>query len=296
MISIALATYNGEKYLRQQIESLYRQTIPFNKLVICDDCSCDNTVSIIEEYASKDNRILFIRNDVNIGFRNNFQKAVGLCDGDYILLCDQDDIWLPNHIETLLDNIKGNCLICGGSELMSENGFHNGTMLSCVLNYRKNIFVPNDSIAKFILFYQNPFQGAAMMITSEFARKAFPIPEDIHYHDVWLATLACLYNSFCFVDNPVILYRQHEYNASGVKSNKSKVRTFLGHVLKKKLSNGRYEIIDSIKRNFVSDLPKSSLQLIHLAYEYHIRSRSIFGKLRNILFELLNWRTIYGTK
>ena len=92
MISIAMATYNGELFIREQLDSILTQTLSDWELIVCDDGSTDNTLSILQEYANNDSRIKIYQNETNLGFKRNFEKAIGLCSGEYIALCDQDDI------------------------------------------------------------------------------------------------------------------------------------------------------------------------------------------------------------
>ena len=97
-ISIAMTTFNGERYLREQLDSLYFQTLLPDEIVVVDDCSVDNTKEILEEYHKKKGLIYYI-NESNVGVNKNFEKAISLCSGDYIALCDQDDVWFKNKIE-----------------------------------------------------------------------------------------------------------------------------------------------------------------------------------------------------
>ena len=101
MISVAMATYNGEKFIREQLDSILAQTITDWELIVCDDVSTDSTIAILEEYANKDGRIQIHKNKVNLGFKRNFEKAISLCSGDYIALCDQDDIWKHDKVEKM---------------------------------------------------------------------------------------------------------------------------------------------------------------------------------------------------
>ena len=91
-ISVVLTTYNGEKFLKEQLDSLYNQTMLPDEIVVVDDCSNDKTVEILEKYKNTKGLRYYV-NDVNIGVNKNFEKAIKLCQGDYIALCDQDDIW-----------------------------------------------------------------------------------------------------------------------------------------------------------------------------------------------------------
>ena len=111
LISVALCTYNGEKFLREQIDSILAQTYKNLEIVIVDDCSTDKTTNIINAYAEKDKRIKLFQNASNLGFNKNFERALGLTSGEYIAISDQDDIWLPQKLQSLLDNIKNNWLI-----------------------------------------------------------------------------------------------------------------------------------------------------------------------------------------
>lgn len=104
-ISIAIATYNGEKYLSKLLDSLLVQTVLPDEIIVSDDCSKDNTVQILEDY-SKKLPIRILSNEINLGVNKNFEKAVGMCSGDYILICDQDDVWFPNNIEEKIRILK----------------------------------------------------------------------------------------------------------------------------------------------------------------------------------------------
>ena len=121
MISIAMATYNGELFIREQLDSILTQTLSDWELIVCDDGSTDNTLSILQEYANNDSRIKIYQNETNLGFKRNFEKAIGLCSGECIALCDQDDIWYPNHLEILLNLIGNNSLSIGNSDIVDTN-------------------------------------------------------------------------------------------------------------------------------------------------------------------------------
>jgi glycosyltransferase involved in cell wall biosynthesis len=100
MISVAMCTYNGSKHIKEQLESIIYQTRKPDEIIICDDCSSDNTVEIAQNLLSVSTiKSTIIRNEINLGFRKNFEKAIGLCHGDIVFLSDQDDVWLPEKIE-----------------------------------------------------------------------------------------------------------------------------------------------------------------------------------------------------
>ena len=163
MVSIAMATYNGAKYLREQLDSICAQTINDYELIVCDDCSTDDTYAILKEYALKDARIRVYKNEVNLGFKKNFEKAISLCKGEYIALSDQDDIWYNNHLEILLNNIGDNILACADEELVDYSGHYLGMTVGKQLRLTR---IPSASIAfaKTYFCYRSAFMGACMLM------------------------------------------------------------------------------------------------------------------------------------
>src|SRR5574344_1640995 len=120
LISIAMCSYNGERFIKEQIDSIIAQTYKNFELIIVDDGSKDNTIEIIKYYQSKDSRIKLFQNEKNLGFVKNFEKAITLCSGDFIALADQDDVWKKNKIEVFLNNIDKNMLIYSDAILMYQ--------------------------------------------------------------------------------------------------------------------------------------------------------------------------------
>ena len=211
MISIAMATYNGAKFIREQLDSILAQTITDWELIVCDDVSTDSTIAILEEYAKKDGRIQIHKNKVNLGFKRNFEKAISLCSGDYIALCDQDDIWYPKHLEILLNQIGDYSLSIGNSDIVDANNvFLNKTMSDTDHIH----FIPKDykKLLYREFFYANPFQGASMLLKRDFAQRCIPIPEEVKYHDAWISTCACMEYGLVYTYESITRYRQHGKN------------------------------------------------------------------------------------
>ena len=102
LVSVVMCTYNGEKFLQRQLESLFEQTYTNIEIIIADDASTDNTQQILKENASKDKRIRLLFHQKNIGYNKNFEHALQLVHGMYISICDQDDIWHPNKIKRMM--------------------------------------------------------------------------------------------------------------------------------------------------------------------------------------------------
>lgn len=214
-ISIALATYNGSLFLREQLESILSQSWEYFELIICDDCSTDNTLEILNEYAQKDDRIKIFQNDVNIGFKKNFEKILNLCTGEFIAFCDQDDIWSENHLEVLLNEIGNNDCIGANSLIIDENGVSQNKTL---LEYWPIHRMPQNKQELFQHeLYSNVIQGTACLIRSSLLKKALPIPDNVRYHDYWLALNAGINNGCKYISTIVLNYRRHGNNASAYK-------------------------------------------------------------------------------
>ena len=190
MISIALATYNGAKFLRKQLESILNQSVTDFEVVVCDDCSTDKTPQILQEYASRDSRFKVYQNAKNLGFKKNFEHILTLCKGEFIAFCDQDDIWEPNHLEILYKNIGENDCIGANSLIIDEKGVSQNKTL---LEYWPIHVMPKNEKELFQHeLYSNVIQGTASLIRASLIKQALPIPEDIKYHDYWFALVAGL--------------------------------------------------------------------------------------------------------
>lgn len=291
-ISVVLATYNGDNYIVEQLESLLKQTLPFKELIVCDDNSSDNTKEILAKYASQDSRIKVFCNSQNIGFKANFEKALRLSTGNYVALCDQDDVWHVNHLEVLCKNIGDKMLICGNSDLIDRKGVLLNRRLSQVKNFKKN---PEDcnSIFRFVLYYQNPFQGASMLLRRDFLDIALPIPQSVKYHDVWFVHLACIMHTFRYLYEPITLYRMHGNNASGNHSERSALITLFGHLFKRNLVSNRREIIESLIVKQIGN-EECIWQLLNEAKRYYLCDRTLLNRIFNFFFELKKYNSIYG--
>ena len=107
--SVALTVYNGEKFLKNQLQSLVHQTILPDELVVCDDRSTNDSVSVLEKFAGKAPfPVRILVNDTNLGYSQNFNRALSSVSGDYVFPCDQDDVWFPTKIEEMLEVLRGN--------------------------------------------------------------------------------------------------------------------------------------------------------------------------------------------
>ncbi len=265
MLSIAMTTYNGANYISQQLESIARQTIHDYELVICDDCSKDNTVEIIKSFQQNDSRIKLFCNEHNLGFKKNFEKVIQLCQNDYIALCDQDDVWTENHLESLLSNIGDNYVIAGNNELVDKSlQSLNLTFFDSHL-FSINKYPANKDVLRKILLSGNCFQGASMMLKKDIIEHYLPLPEKINYHDSWLAALACCLNKFTVTETVITKYRQHESQVtSGDKINSGFAQGrvfFCEELLHHEPSASSDTVINKIK-DYFSNLTTTKKRLI----------------------------------
>ena len=288
-----MASYNGEKYLCEQIDSILSQTIHHFELVVCDDCSTDLTWKILNDYAKKDNRIRIFRNVNNIGFKENFTKAISLTKGDYIALCDQDDIWMPDHLEQLLNHLGNKMVACGDSLLVDSNN----RSLNMTLSYQESLdFVPENDLKKaYSIFYlRSPFQGAGMLIKRAFFDVALPIPQEVLFHDVWFSELSCFYGGMNYFEKPISRYRQHSRNVTGGRiQRRPKLGTWLRKILRGKyLKDRSYAAIQILGR--VNDLTGNQRLFLEEIIRHGKRKKTFIGRTLNALFELIHYKFIYS--
>ncbi|MBR2092232.1 MAG: glycosyltransferase [Fibrobacter sp.] len=210
--SIALATYNGTKFLREQLDSILSQSATDFEVIACDDCSTDKTLQILQEYASRDSRFKVYQNAKNLGFKKNFERILSLCKGEFIAFCDQDDIWEPDHLDVLYKNIGENDYIGANSLIIDEKDVSQNKTL---LEYWPIHVMPQNEKELFQHeLYSNVIQGTASLIRASLIKHALPIPEDIKYHDYWFALVAGLNEKCKYIGDVVLKYRRHSNNAS----------------------------------------------------------------------------------
>ncbi len=205
LVSIAMTTYNGEKYLREQLDSIFNQTYANIEIIVCDDKSSDETVRILQEYAEKF-RLQYYVNEKNLGYVKNFEKAISLCQGDYIALADQDDVWLSDKIELLLKNINNNLLIHSDCSLIDENS-------NLLAREWKGKILSHNNFNDFL--YSNVVTGCTVMFSKKLLNDILPFPDGLVYHDWYLAILAAKANKICYIPNKLIKYRQHPNQDTG---------------------------------------------------------------------------------
>lgn len=220
LVSIVLPSYNGERFLEKQLDSIFAQSCQDFELIVTDDVSTDNTVAILQRYVQREN-FHYSVNRQNLGFIQNFCQALKRARGQYIAPCDQDDIWLPHKLETLLANAGENLLIYSNSKLVDEQERPLGKSLRESLKVN---FISGNNHRAF--YYANCVAAHTMLFRRELLEYIDSLPESV-YHDHWLAFMASRLGSIRAVDEELVLYRRH---ASSVTTTVKKKR-FSGNLL-----------------------------------------------------------------
>lgn len=212
--SIALCTYNGEKYLHEQLDSILNQTLPVDEIVICDDNSTDGTHQIIQQYCSKfPNIIKFHINEVNLKSVKNFEKAISLCRNEIIFLSDQDDIWhlekVKQFIKHFEDNPKIDVIASNGFCIDEDSKIHEKHSLWDVPQFLEERGVAFNYY-KIICYVSNIATGASMAFRKSICDEIlpFPIMNNFH-HDEWIAILSSRREAFVMLPEKYFYYRIH---------------------------------------------------------------------------------------
>lgn len=295
LISIALATYNGSKYLREQLDSILPQSMENFEVVVCDDCSTDDTLQILQEYASKDSRFKIFSNNSNLGFKKNFEHILSLCKGEFIAFCDQDDIWTPNHLEILYNNIGNNDCIGANSLIIDENGLSQNKTL---LEYWPIHIMPKNGKELFQHeLYSNVIQGTASLIRASLIKQALPIPDNIKYHDYWFALVAGLNEKCKYIGDVVLKYRRHSNNASDYQ--KFTIWNAIKDLYRfSRDRKGFYQDCVNLLNNLARQdkLPSDKQKLISDALEFYTNLSENKNRLSALRFYIKNYNVITFSK
>ena len=222
MVSVALCTYNGEEYITTQIKSILEQSTPVDEIVISDDGSTDNTIAILEELKQNSStNIIIHRNTTNLGVCANFEQAITLCNGDIIFLSDQDDIWNPDKVKTIVswfDTHPQKSAVFTDATLITEDGkeFSNKSLWDCI-GFNKKMRRYFDNGLSLESFFINKATGATMAIRKEL-RFSFAqyCNNDNVLHDYCIALKALDNDGLGYIDKPLIQYRLHGSQQAGI--------------------------------------------------------------------------------
>jgi len=207
MISIVIATYNGAKFIVNQLESILNQTFGDFEIIVVDDASTDNTVELITKYFSSNNftNYQLIKNNKNLGVTCSFERGALNSNGDYISFCDQDDVWMSKKLELL--NIK---IENGSYDLV----YSQSLILKAETRTKKLYPRQNFSSDFYIRLQHNNARGATMLVRKEFLMKLIPFSR-FDLYDKWIYVNSLIFGKVGFVKKPLDYYRTHSTNVVG---------------------------------------------------------------------------------
>ena len=232
--SVALCTFNGEKYLPQQLASIFQQEQAVDEVIVCDDGSSDETLSILESYQRDFPQAMKIfRNERNLGARRNFEKCFSLCTGDVIFFADQDDVWHTEKVQKTLAVFANDeaCLaIATDACLIGEDGedLHKGfweSFLFCAAN-SGTLF--KEGLHEFVIKHHNVVAGAMLAVKKEAKPYLLPFrfPNNI-WHDEWITIVLSCMGRMKLLDEKLVLYRSHSGQQMGVGSQSADLQSWV---------------------------------------------------------------------
>lgn len=224
VVTIVMTTYNGEKYVGEQIDSILSSTYKDIMLQVYDDVSTDSTMDILKKYADTYPDIIHVyQNKTNLGVTRNFLNAISRTTSDYIMLCDQDDVWMPNKIPDTLSRVRhmeaqigqnipiavftDAVITDGDMKILQDSFFRSGKLNPCKTD------LPH-------LLMENKLIGCTVMINSPLRKiiQSYSLPRQARFHDWWIALIAVSFGRIGFIAEPTMYYRQHGKNVVGNQS------------------------------------------------------------------------------
>lgn len=234
-ISVAMAVYNGEQYLPNQLDSILVQLEPNDELVISYDVSKDRTWEVLNEYQAKDIRVKVYCNQ-HPGIAGNFDNALRHCGGDYIFVSDQDDEWKPNKREIVV-----RAFVETRADMVIHNGIHTNAELVPITEPFFSIYRIGDGKIRNII--KSRVSGCCMAFTRQMCKKILPIPMNMDGYDRWIGTIGEFTGKISYINDVLLLHRLHGENATPTSprsfATKIAIRINLLHHLCKRLKRER---------------------------------------------------------
>lgn len=292
-VSIVMATYNGEKYLREQIDSILENTYTDWKLEICDDGSKDQSIVIAKEYeANFPDKIQVHVNKKNLGFVHNFLQGAQRAKGKYVMFCDQDDVWLPSKIEHTLQYIKkmekhygvdmplavftDAKVVDAKKRELHPSFFQSGKLDATKLDLR-------------YLLMENKLIGCTVLFNRKVLDYLSVLPQEARYHDWWIGIIVASFGKIGFLKESTLLYRQHEKNVVGNQNFLSYITNRISSLRKQKealVSTERQAY--NILKIFQNQLPLKEKRIIT---EFSMLGKRNWFARRRILIKYGYWKT-----
>ncbi len=271
-----MATCNGEQFLRQQIDSVLNQGYENFEFIICDDNSDDSTIDIISSYLLKHPQIKLYKNSSCIGVVKNFEKGITLSRGDYIALCDQDDIWRVDKLNIYLNQLKNINRNLKSAPIMIHSDLRmisstDKIIKSSYFQFRKYKLRANKDLSHIV----GPcgVMGNTILMNSKLKEYILPFPDALAVHDYWIALINEIYGYRITVNDTLVDYRIHEKNFSNSKNNIDRsflkvLKNILTLKIRKMpyLNIGREKVISQLLKR--EDIPKNDKELLEKYLKY----------------------------
>jgi len=297
---VALCTYNGSRYLGEQLTSILNQTIPPAEIVVCDDGSTDHTNEITKDFMKMFPEIRWKHavNSGNIGVVRNFEKAIGMCGEELVFLCDQDDVWLPEKASTILQFFNSHpfSIVFSNARIVDEqlNDLNISMFERVGLKKQYLTRFHKKNFGMYLLLSGHYVTGATMAFKKKVARQLLPVPPSPWFlHDGWIATAGACMDEVSFIDEALILYRQHKYQAiganmstaerTGPKAKPGKLSLFFG-LLRNKPHLER--VVLEFFENHREMVPPETLQVLRKRYKSYQNLLGNQGSGRGRLFKI----------
>lgn len=295
--SVALCTYNGEKYIIDQLLSIISQSKGVKEIVISDDGSKDSTISLIQEFKANQDlngiEIKLFQNPFPLGISENFEKCLSLTSHEWVFLSDQDDVWLEDKVALFQNHVQINPdtkFVCSNAEITDSQNNKLGYTLVEALNISRNeLHQLNSGQAFEVLLRRNLATGATCLVHKSIYENALPF-SDYWLHDEWMAINAAFDGSFNFLVTPTINYRQHGNNAVGMlkKNFRRRISKYREPRNERNfhLLNRAYALAEFLGTNVESTLKEQQLRKLSAAQNYLQFQKGRFNTSAN---RLIRW-------
>ena len=224
MISVAMAAYEGERYIEEQLRSILPQLGKEDEVIVSDDKPGGMTEKIVRRLAEEDARVRYAEGPGK-GVAANFINAIRHCKGDKIFLADQDDVWLPDKVQRVTEAFES------GASLVLHNAYVTDEELQIT---HPSFFALRGSKPGLVHnLIKNSYMGCCMAFDRKLLKKIMPMPKAVPMHDQWIGLIAEIYGKPVFLDVPLLYYRRHEGNVTGGRTDTKQKLRWREYLLKK---------------------------------------------------------------
>lgn len=278
-VSVVMCTYNGEKFLREQMDSIVAQTYTIKELLVFDDGSTDATEAIINEYAQNYSWINFFKNETNLGHNLNFEQAIKAASGEVVAVSDQDDIWHKEKLRKLIDAWDSSYPVIYCDSNRFEDVINP--------NFKRRLYHRFSGTDPKKLYFYNSISGHAMLIRKDFVPVALPFEKDIYY-DWWTAFVASCNGGVAYLDEVLVYQRVHDKNVSIDNKKKSREERYQKY---------RSDTARHIKKFVTAPNLKEEDRKVGEAFYKALADTSSFSKRMDLFLVMVKYRkTIFYGK